>query len=298
MTKETKKVIAIIGFVVFATIVGFYDRAVQTITPNVSVIAKSSILVIPIEGVISSSGTDWNSSVVDLVSDQLDQARQTKSIKAVILRVNSPGGTVGASQEIYQSINRFREETEKPVVVSIMDIGASGAYWIAMAADYIFAQPGSIVGSLGVITQTFDFTDVKDKYGIGVRTYKAGEYKDFLNPWRSPTKGDEWLVNKMLESIHSQFITTLIERRGITEEKTEKVADGRIFSGQDALHVQLIDEVGGFYDAVQYAAELAKISDPDIIYPERGIKDWFQSIRSVKGAFDAIISGSVYQYIY
>ena len=298
MTLETKKVIAIIGFIIFATIVGFYDRAVQTITPNVSVISKASILVVPIEGMISSSGTDWNSSIVNLVADQLEQAKNTKSIKAVILRVNSPGGTVGASQEIFQSIKRFKRETNKPVIVSIMDIGASGAYWISMAGDYIFAQPGSIVGSLGVITQTFDLTDVKKKYGIGVRTYKAGEYKDFLNPWREPTKGDEWLINKMLSSIHDQFVKTLMESRGLTEEKVEKVADGRIFSGQDALNVQLVDEVGSFYDAVQYAAEKANISDPEIIYPERGIRDWVQSFRSIKGNLEAIFAGSSYQYIY
>ncbi len=298
MTKETKKVVLIVGFIIFATIVGFYDRAVQKSTPNVSVLPKPAILVIPVEGVISSTGTDWNSSIVDAIASQLDSAKETKSIKAVILRVNSPGGTVGASQEIYQSIMRFRNETEKPVVVSIMDIGASGAYWIAMAGDYIFAQPGSIVGSLGVITQTLDLTDVKKKYGVGLRTYKAGQYKDLLNPWREPEKGDEWIVNTMLTSIHSQFKQTLKDRRNITEENLEKIADGRIYSGQDALNHNLVDQVGGFYDAIQYASSISKISDPDIIYPERGIKDWFQSFRAVKGSLEAILSGSEYKYIY
>ena len=298
MTKETKKVVLIIGFIIFATIVGFYDRAVQKISPNVSVLPKPAILVIPVEGVISSTGTDWNSSIVDAIASQLESAKETKSIKAVILRINSPGGTVGASQEIYQSIMRFRNETEKPVIVSIMDIGASGAYWIAMAGDYIFAQPGSIVGSLGVITQTLDLTDVKKKYGVGLRTYKAGQYKDLLNPWREPEKGDEWIENTMLTSIHNQFKETLIDRRNITEENLEKIADGRIFSGQDALNQNLVDQVGGFYDAIQYASSISKMSDPDIIYPDRGIKDWFQSFREVKGSLETILSGSEYKYIY
>ena len=298
MTKETKKVALIVGFIIFATIVGFYDRTIQKVASNVSVIPKSGVMVIPVEGMITATGTDWNVSLVDSIASQLDHAKETKSIKAVVLRVNSPGGTVGASQEIYQSITRFREETQKPVVVSIMDIGASGAYWISMAGDYIFAQPGSIVGSLGVITQTFDLTAVKKKYGIGVRTYKAGEHKDLLNPWRDPSKGDEWLINKMLSSIHSQFKETLINRRSLTNEQVDKLADGRIYSGQDALAENLIDEVGGYYDAIQYAATLANISDPAIIYPERGFRDWVQSFRAMKSSFDALFTGTSYQFIH
>ena len=157
---------------------------------------------------------------------------------------------MGASQEIYDAIIRFKEDTKKPVIVSIMDIGASGAYWIALAGDYIFSHPGSIVGSLGVITQSFDLTNVPKKYNLDMRTYKAGVHKDLLNPWRKPTKDDEYIINKMLKTVHQQFKTALIERRKVSKERAAILADGRVYAGQDALAEELVDELGGVYDAI------------------------------------------------
>ncbi|MEK9726916.1 MAG: signal peptide peptidase SppA [Candidatus Margulisiibacteriota bacterium] len=278
---ETRKVSVIIGLIICSIFVGIYDRTETSHLAPASVIPKASVMVIPVEGMISSSGSQWEGSMVDLLLDQLDEAKESKSVKAIVLRINSPGGTVGASQEIYDAINRFKSESKKPVVVSIMDIGASGAYWIALAGDYIFAQPGSIVGSLGVITQTFDLTEVPKKYGIDVRTYKAGKHKDLLNPWRTPSRQDDRLINQMLTTVHEQFRDTLIKERNISLERAKILADGRVYAGQDALAEQLVDQLGGFYTATQYAGKLANINDPKIIYPNRGFKDWFQSIRAM-----------------
>ena len=246
MSSETKKVGVVIGLILLSTFIGFYNRVQSTPSPSASVIPKASVMVIPIEGMITSVGTQWDGSIVDVISEQLDQAKDAKTVKAVVLRINSPGGTVGASQEIYDAIIRFKEDTKKPVIVSIMDIGASGAYWIALAGDYIFSHPGSIVGSLGVITQSFDLTNVPKKYNLDMRTYKAGVHKDLLNPWRKPTKDDEYIINKMLKTVHQQFKTALIERRKVSKERAAILADGRVYAGQDALAEELVDELGGF----------------------------------------------------
>ncbi len=280
MNSETKKVALIVGCIIFSTFVGFYDRVESKINPAKSVIPKASVMVIPIEGMITAYGTQWEGSVVDIISQQLDQAAEAKMVKAIVLRINSPGGTVGASQEIYNAVLRFKKTSEKPVIVSIMDIGASGAYWIALAGDYIFSHPGSIVGSMGVITQTFDLTGVQKKYGIGTRTYKAGVHKDLLNPWRKPTTDDEYLINKMLTTVHEQFINTIIERRNIRPNRARILADGRIYAGEDALNEKLIDKLGGIYDAIQYAGNLVDVNDPKVIYPNRGLKDWIQTFRA------------------
>ena len=295
MNSESKKVGIVIGLIILSTLIGFYDRVQPKASQAPLVIPKASVMVIPIEGMITSVGTQWDGSMVDIISDQLAEAKDTKSVKAVVLRINSPGGTVGASQEIYDAIMRFKKNTQKPVIVSIMDIGASGAYWVALAGDYIFSHPGSIVGSLGVITQTLDLTSVPKKYGINVKTYKAGPHKDLLNPWRKPTKDDEWLINKMLTTVHGQFKGTLIERRKVSTERAQILADGRIYAGEDALAEQLVDELGGIYDAIQYAGKLVNLDDPKVIYPNRGLKDWVQSLRASSfGALNSALSGQIW----
>ena len=295
MNSESKKVGIVIGLFILSTLIGFYDRVQPKASQAPLVIPKASVMVIPIEGMITSVGTQWDGSMVDIISDQLAEAKDTKSVKAVVLRINSPGGTVGASQEIYDAIMRFKKNTQKPVIVSIMDIGASGAYWVALAGDYIFSHPGSIVGSLGVITQTLDLTSVPKKYGINVKTYKAGPHKDLLNPWRKPTKDDEWLINKMLTTVHGQFKGTLIERRKVSTERAQILADGRIYAGEDALAEQLVDELGGIYDAIQYAGKLVNLDDPKVIYPNRGLKDWVQSLRASSfGALNSALSGQIW----
>lgn len=277
---ETKKIWLIIGLILVSVIVGFYDRIQPHPSPSRSLVTRPSVMVITINGVISMSGVEWNGGIVSSIASQLDAAASSKSVKAVVLRINSPGGTVGAAQEITNAIHRFKSKTGKPIVTSIMDIGASGAYWIALSTDYIFAHPGSIVGSLGVITQTLDLTQIPEKYGVDVRTYKAGVHKDLLNPWRPPTKDDNYLVNKMLKTVHQQFRDALIESRKVSKNQAAILADGRIYAGQDALSENLVDALGGLHAAVQYAGSLANVDQPSIVYPNNDLNHWMSFIKS------------------
>jgi protease-4 len=285
MSSESQKVYGIVALIVVSIILGGYNQFQETRLQSASGTPKSGVMVIPIEGMISATGTQWEMSLVDTVTDQFRVAASNKAVKAVVLKINSPGGTVGASQELYGAVKRFSTDTKKPVIVSIMDIGASGAYWVALAGDYIFAHPGSIVGSLGVITQTLDLTQVPKKYGIDMRTYKAGPHKDLLNPWRSPTRDDEYLINKLLETVHNQFKQVLITNRNVTPDQAHVLADGRIYAGEDALAEQLVDQLGGLHDAIQYAGKLVGIDDPKVISSERGIKDWVKSFGSMAASF-------------
>lgn len=277
---ETKKIWLIIGLILVSVIVGFYDRIQPHPSPSRSFVTRPSVMVITINGVISMSDVEWNGGIVSSITSQLNDAASSKSVKAVVLRINSPGGTVGATQEITNAIHRFKSKTGKPIVASIMDIGASGAYWIALSTDYIFAHPGSIVGSLGVITQTLDLTQIPEKYGVDVRTYKAGVHKDLLNPWRTPTKDDSYLVNKMLKTVHRQFRNALIESRNVSKNQAAILADGRIYAGEDAVSENLVDELGGLHAAVQYAGSLANVSQPSIVYPNNDLNQWMSFLKS------------------
>lgn len=283
VSKETTIVSVILALIIFATAVGFYDRTVSKGVGStaVRVLPKASVMVISLSGVITADGSDWRPSPVDTLLHDLEEAEKAKSVKAIVLRINSPGGTVGASQEIFDAVMRFKKNTSKPVVASIMDVGASGAYWSALSADYIMAHSGSMVGSVGVITQTMDLTDVPEKYGINVRTMKAGRYKDILNPWRDMRHDETNIIQEMLDDVHQQFKLVLIEQRNFDESRADKVANGQIFSGNLALKNGLIDSVGSLHDAIQYAGKLANIEDPNVVVPSQGLTYWMNSFRAM-----------------
>lgn len=207
----------------------------------------------PISG--SSSNPAFGPDGSDAVLAELEALVSDPRVKAIVLRINSPGGTVGASQEISQAITRIRTTLKKPVIVSISDMGTSGAYWIAMSGSKIVANPGSIVGSIGVIMQNMDFTEVPRRYGIDNVTYKSGKYKDMLSSWRPASLDEKKLIQGVLDDIHDQFITTLIERRGIPTPNAITIAQGQVFSGRQALDYDLIDYIGNMEFAISLAAK-------------------------------------------
>jgi len=229
---------------------------------------RSSVAIIPVYGPIQLDSYDlFRRSGIDAIRAQLETARDRQDVKAVILRVNSPGGPVGSSQELYSTIKSFKKQSGKPVVVSIVDAGASGAYWISMASDHIMAQPGSMVGSLGVIIQVPDFTKVEERYGVSFKTYKAGKMKDILNPWRATTAEEKALINRHLEDVHEQFIDVLVLERQLDRATAKTLADGRVFTGRKAMSLGLVDSLGGLDDAVSQAQKLAGLkSAPAMIY--------------------------------
>jgi protease-4 len=227
---------------------------------------KDKIAVIYVTGVISSSedGYGTEEGMVADIEDQLQQAVDDKHVKAIILRINSPGGEVVASDTIYQAVVAARDK--KPIVASIDTVGASGAYYVAVGADYILAHELSITGSIGVIMESFTFGGLADKVGIKFYTFKSGKYKDILNPSREPTEDEKALVQSLVMEVYDKFVGIVADEREMkVDDLKSGLADGRILSGKQALDAGFVDGLGYFDDAIDKAEELASIKKSKVI---------------------------------
>jgi len=192
------------------------------------------------------------------VIEQLRRCEADPSVKAIVLRINSPGGAVAPVQEIYSAINRI----QKKVVVSMGATAASGGYYIACAGDQIFANPGTLTGSIGVIMQFRKWGELMKKIGVQSEVIKSGKYKDAGSPFRELTPEEQELFQDVIDDVHQQFLDAIIESRKnaeLTGEQIEEIADGRIMSGRQALERKLIDQLGDLNDAIEYAGQLAGI---------------------------------------
>jgi protease IV len=232
--------------------------------------AHDKIAVIDLTGVISYEGDDPSNAegMVGDIKDQLDQAVADKHVKAIVVRIDSPGGEVVASDAIYRALADVRDDTNHVVrvIAFIETVGASGAYYAAMGTDYIVANELSITGSIGVIMQTFNFRQLMDKIGVQAYTFKSGAMKDILNPTREPTEAEKKLVQDLIMEVYNKFVGIVSEERDIDLDKLKNgLADGRIYSGLQAKQAGLIDEVGYFEDAIDAAKELAKIKDAKVV---------------------------------
>jgi protease-4 len=217
------------------------------------------VVVIKIEGVITDSGP---------VIEKLDKIKNNAGIKAVVLRIDSPGGSVAPSQEIYEELIKLREK--KTIVASFGSVAASGGYYIASAAHKIIANPGSITGSIGVIIEFANIEELIGKIGLKSVVIKSGKYKDIRSPTREIESAELELIQGVIDSIHSQFIDAVALGRDIEREKIVAIADGRIFSGEQAKEQGLVDELGNLQDAIKRAAEIAGIEgEPKVIYPAK-----------------------------
>ncbi len=197
---------------------------------------------------------------------QIDAFREDNAIQAVVLRVDSPGGGVGPSQEIYTELKRLAQR--KPLVVSFGSVAASGGYYLAMAGERLFANPGSITGSIGVVMSFPDYQELMGKVGIRTEVIKSGSYKDIGSAMRDMTDEERHLLNDMLIDVHSQFVEVVSKGRNMPLDELIPYVDGRIFTGRQALEIGLVDELGGFNDAVAYAAERAGLKGrPELVYP-------------------------------
>jgi protease-4 len=230
----------------------------------------NSIGVVTVEGSIITS---------DDILKQLRKFRKKSSVKAIVLRINSPGGTVAPAQEIYREIEKIKKK--KPVVTSMETVGASAAYYIASNSDTIVCSAGTITGSIGVIMMLPEIDKVIEKIGVNVNVIKAGKYKDIGTGLR-PLSGDERdILETFAREIHEQFISDVASgRKGkIDAEKLRSIADGRFFTGEKAKELGLVDSIGNFYDAVKIAADLGGIkTEPELIYPKKkwgGVMDVF-----------------------
>ncbi|MDG2445620.1 MAG: signal peptide peptidase SppA [Thermodesulfobacteriota bacteirum] len=194
----------------------------------------------------------------------IDKIKNDSSIKGLIIRIDSPGGTVGSSQEIYNSLLDLSSKI--PVVSSIVDIGASGGYLIACGSSYIFANSGSITGSIGVISQYYDFSELIKFLRFDIDIVKSGAMKDIGNPAKSLSSKEKKLLNILIQDVHNQFKSVVKERRKLNDKEINSVSDGRIFSGNQALNLKLIDEIGGLNAAKSYIEKEIGIADLDLEY--------------------------------
>ncbi len=220
---------------------------------------RDKIGVVMVEGVISDSIE---------IAEQLDEFGRDDSIVAVVLRVDSPGGGVAASQEIYDAVLELRKT--KKVVASMGSIAASGGLLVACAADKIVANPGTITGSISAIMQFANFEEVLKKIGVKSSVVKSGQYKDIGSPLREMTPEERVILQDLIDDIYNQFVGVIVERRNLSREKVTELADGRVFSGRKAKELGLVDELGDMSAAAKLASKLAgRKGKYDLVYPSK-----------------------------
>lgn len=199
--------------------------------------------------------------------EDLRRFRDDPSVKGYLININSPGGVVAPSQSIYQELRRIREE-DVPVVASIGGVGASGGYYIALAADSIFALPGSITGSIGVIMEIPDASELMAKVGVRMQTVMSAEHKDVGSPFRPLGEGDRAILDSLVLDVYRQFVDVVAAERNLDRARVEQVADGRILSGRQALEQRLIDALGNRQEALAAAGRMAGLgSEPRVVRP-------------------------------
>jgi protease-4 len=218
------------------------------------------VAIVELEGVIA--------EVDDLVRE-VKAHRENPQVKAVVIRINSPGGVVGPTQELHQALMRVRE-AGKPVVASLSSVAASGGYYTAVAADRIYANPGTLTGSIGVIMQMANVQDLFKKVGVEYVVVKAGQYKDMGNFSRSMTAEERRVLQTLLDDVHAQFIDAVALGRKLDREDVVKFSDGRVFSGVQAKDLKMVDALGSLEDAVNEAAKMAGLAlPPAVIRPTK-----------------------------
>jgi protease-4 len=238
---------------------------VATLVEEGSLPGGGKVAIVEVDGIIG-VGPD-KSADADNIVRTLGEYRDNPSVAAVVLRINSPGGVVAPTQEIFSAVARVRG-AGKPVVASLGSVAASGGYYVAVAANRIFANPGTLTGSIGVIMQLANVGPLLRKVGVEYVVVKAGAYKDIGNIARPMTAEERQVLQALLDDVYGQFVTAVAERRGLDRKAVLAFADGRIYSGQQARALKMVDELGGLDDAVEAAGKLAGLSGkPKVIYP-------------------------------
>jgi len=229
---------------------------------------SDKIAIIYIEGVIL--GGRGQSTVLmeqggtDQIIKQIHQARDDESIKAVVLRINSPGGSAAASQEVGEELKKLRAQG-KVVVTSMGDVAASGGYWLAACTDKIYANPTTLTGSIGVYMPYANWEELYKKIGIYQEKIKSGPHKDIMSPERQMTSEERGIIQIIVDDIYNQFVDVVTEGRKMDKEQVRKLADGRIYTGNQAKQLGLVDELGNMYDAIDGAGQLAGIAGKPVI---------------------------------
>jgi len=238
--------------------------------------ASSKVLIIPIDGVISDhddfSLLTEDPGMVEHVVSQLRLAEEDSRVKAVLLKINSPGGLTTASDIIYNELMRFQERTKKTIVVSMLDVAASGGYMISLPADLITAHPTTVTGSVGVIFMRPQVSGLMDKLGLNVKITKSGKNKDMGSPFRNGTKEEDKLFQHLIDQLNNRFISLVTKHRKITPENLAEIKTARVFLAEDALKNGLIDKICYLDDAINECKRLAKIPDASRVVVYRRLR--------------------------
>ena len=232
------------------------------------------IAIIEIRGVITQSSG---------IIEELNQYQEDEGVKAIILRIDSPGGGVGPAQEIHREI--LKVKSKKKVVTSMGSVAASGGYYIACASDLIIANPGTITGSIGVIMEFTNIEELFKKIGIKGVVLKSGEHKDIGSPFREMTPEEKKIIQEVIDNVHQQFVQAVAKGRKMDQEKVMQIADGRILTGEQAKQIGLVDQIGNLQDAIDIVAKMVGIEGkPNILYPKRRFSLWELLVREATSA--------------
>ena len=222
----------------------------KAVVPELLVAGTEGVAIVRVEGPIMDSSQ---------AVDELQAFGDDPMVKAIVVRIDSPGGGVAPSQEIYNAVKRVRKEQNKTVVASMGTVAASGGYYIAVGTDRILANPGTLTGSIGVIMQMANFQELLDKIGVKSVVIKTGKFKDLGSPFRPMKEEDRQLLESVMHDTLNQFIEAVADGRSMDASEVEQLADGRVFTGRQAKSVLLIDEIGDLHDAIKLAGELGGI---------------------------------------
>ncbi len=265
--------LVIIGF--FVLVLG-----ITLLVETIPITSENSIALIRIEGVI----LDPNEII-----DQIELFSENPSVQAIVVRIDSPGGAVVPSQEIYAALKEVRDKEEKTIVTSMGNMAASGGYYIASASNQIVANPGTITGSIGVIMEMTNVEELLAKLGVESVVVKSGLHKDLASPFRPLDNTSRKILQDVMDDVHNQFVHAVADGRGMDIEKIHTLADGRIFTGRQALEQNLVDHLGTLKDAIQLAADLEGISsEPSIIEiePRFSVRDLLRTqLKSILSLF-------------
>lgn len=243
------------------------------------------IAIVEIKGVITQSSG---------IIEELQLYLEDEGVKAIVLRIDSPGGGVGPAQEIYREIIKIK--SKKKVVTSMGSVAASGGYYIACASDRIVANPGTITGSIGVIMQFSNFEELLKKIGIKGMVLKSGEHKDIGSPLREMTPEEKRIMQEVLDNVHQQFIKAVAEGRKLDRSKVVQIADGRILTGEQAKNLGLVDEMGNLQDTIDLTAKMVGIEGkPNVIYPKRKLSIWELLMRDMASAIIDVLNEKGYE---
>jgi protease IV len=283
-------VMAVIGSLVVAGIVGLFIMATSSSSePAVplplsqKVIESGSSDIVAIVNISGEIGEDTPSNPLGggvagvsarRMTRLLDKLADDEAVKAVVLRIDTPGGGVVASDEIYRKVKELRDQ--KPVVVSMGNVAASGGYYIAAGASHIIANPATLTGSIGVIAQFPELSGLFEKIGLEFRTFKSGEFKDMGSPSRQITPEETAILNTITTQAYDQFVMAIVDGRQMDQAKVRQLGDGRIYTGQQAKDNGLVDQLGTLDDAVAVAGKMAEVSDPTV--SEYSDQSFFQAL--------------------